>query len=240
METTAQRKISSRLIRSLIFMTCFMLCQACASTREPWLGFDFYRNTGPQETGTQLYAFITDVDDIADLWIINNASLEQTFFSSILRAEWQYGEGRAEEDVTRHLDYGVNYLIFTLFNKKYKGVSIYGEGGKFMCDFSLYLDGKKIYRKKLLQNFNDKKLIIASIFKIRLNQDGKIWFDVLTEEEKKKMMDVVHNNLAGVLHETSNDVDLNLNHAIYKSVVQDPDARRILEEFKDLVRGRVP
>ncbi|MEW5723318.1 MAG: hypothetical protein AB1896_09445 [Thermodesulfobacteriota bacterium] len=214
--------------------------QGCAAGPEPLLGVDFWRSPDWEARGTSLYGVIEDVDDLGDVWVINQTVLSGEYFFPALRAEWQGADARAEADLTRRLEEGVNYLVFTLFNKKFEGPSLHQTGGKFRCDFQLYLDGNLIYSKRLYKQYNERKLIFAAVFKALVKRGQPFTLTWLEPEEKARLTHVVRGGLAKVLHDTADEVDVDWRTMAYQILISDPEVKKALDELRKMQEGRGP
>ena len=223
-------------IMVVVLLWCVFALGGCAPTREPWVGFDFWRSYNRPPQGRGLTCALSEVDDIADVWIINALTYKTGYFSPAVRAEWRNFEGRAAGDLTRHLDRGTNYIVFTLFNKVYEGPSLYKTGGKYKCRFQLLLDNRLIYEKNLLQTFNEKRLIFAAVFKADYGEGGLVSMVPLTGEEKEQLMKVVRTGIARVLHETSDTAIVDWNNVVNKVIAGTPGLKREMEKLDQILK----
>lgn len=223
---------------ALLVLACGLLLPGCAAKHEPLLGFDYWRLRDGNLEGRKLSCSVSEVDDLGDVWVVNSFTLKNGRFSPVLRAEWQNLDGHAEADLTRFLENGPNYVIFTLFNKVYKGWSPMGSGGKFRCNFQLFLDNKVVYRVKHYRDYNEKRLIFAVIFKVDALSDNRLRLTPLTEEERYKAMDVVQTSITKILYETSDEANIDWSAGGARVIVQDPEVKKAVEALRDLGRSR--
>ena len=209
------------------------LIQGCASSREPWVGYDFWHSLDQPVMGSRLQVGMSDIDDVGDIWVINSLSIDSGYFYPVLRAQWRNVEGATRGDLTRHLDKGINYVLFTLFNRHFKGASTLGSGGKYSAKLEIFLDGRKIYTKSLYDDFNEEKLIFASAFKV-IWDGHNLRISDFEIEEKQKVMNVVTTGISPLLHRTITDADYDPHDAVYKIIITTPEFRQALDELKKL------
>ncbi|MEW6265507.1 MAG: hypothetical protein AB1641_20730 [Thermodesulfobacteriota bacterium] len=212
----------------------------CAVTREPLLGFDFWRTMAGQMEGRKLTAEISEVDDLGDVWVINGFTMKNEQFSPVLRAEWLNVDGQAQGDLTRYLDQGLNYVVFTLFNKVFKGWSPAKSGGKYRCNFKLYLDDALVYQKKLYKDYNEEALIFAAIFKVEGAREGRLKVLSLSEEERTRLMNIVQGPMARLLHSTADVADFDWSVSGFRTVIADPEMKKLLKDLERLPREIKP
>lgn len=208
-----------------------LLGQGCATVQEPYVGYDFYRHPSTPLEGRQLFVIMNDIDDIGDVWVFNEYTLGTEYFSPVVRAEWAVADASAQADLTRHLDDGVNYVVFTLFNKVYEGYSMEKSGGKFRCTVEFFMDGKRFYNRRLYQDFNKKALIFSTVLRVDL-KDGMLRVVPMSAEEKTRITDVVENGLAKLLHRTSGEARVDWEGTVVRTIKNDPEFKRIFEELK--------
>ncbi|MBF0528741.1 MAG: hypothetical protein HQK55_05615, partial [Deltaproteobacteria bacterium] len=107
--------------RLALIILMFEFClSGCAVKYEPLLGFDYWRTRDGRLEGKKLSASMTEVDDLGDIWVVNAVTLKKGRFAPVLRAEWHNLDGQVEGELTRVLEDGTTYVIFTLFIRVYK------------------------------------------------------------------------------------------------------------------------
>jgi hypothetical protein len=225
------KKKTIHLLALFVMAMVIVFGQGCAAVREPYVGYDFYRHPRESLEGRQLFVILNDVDDIGDIWVFNEFTLGTDYFSPVLRAEWAVADASAQADLTRHLDEGVNYVVFTLFNKEYEGYSVEKSGGKFRCTVEFFMDGKRFYNRRLYQDFNKKALIFSTVLRVDL-KNGLLKVMPMDAEEKTRIMDVVENGLAKLLRRTAGDARVDWQSTVVRAIKNDPEFKRVMEELK--------
>jgi hypothetical protein len=116
----------------------------------------------------RIVARMSDVDDIGLLIVWNGGRQPLSVISS---CEWREGvHGTTTVTLNeRHLNKGVNYLLFVLYNQRFKGLW----GGKYSYNFSLEKNFQKIWSKSENVGNNTPRIEYAKPFRIYVDSDGR-------------------------------------------------------------------
>ncbi len=221
------KRVKEMKMRKNVFSVSYFLIFAVCCLNGLAAGVEYDSGTSSGRSDSLVVSF-SNVDDIADAWVLNTALLGSDSFQPAVRAEWRGSDAQASGDIGNKLRVGDNYIIITLFNKVYRGFSFNSSGGKYKADISVTHNGSRVYSKSLHQDFNRKELVFATFLKATKNRDGSIAVSQnLSDYEEIAMRSLVEEVLEPHLMDSTGDAKVDYGSAL-KKLASNPQIMGIL------------